>query len=261
MGPFGGIDMPLYKANALVLRRINLGETDKILTLLCRDSGKLGAVAKGARGPKSRLSGATELFTHSRMLLATGKSLDIVSQSEVRESFPALREDLALLTRATYLCELTDRLIEEREPNQDVFDLLLSALYLLQRCTEQPDVIVHAFELRLLTERGYAPHLDNCVRCGSPTLRARVGFSPSLGGLLCAADRFSVDDTISIAAETVAFMKALLSGEPHEVVQLQPAAAALRETARCLRWYIRYRTERDLKSAEFLDMLRLSPDR
>jgi DNA repair protein RecO (recombination protein O) len=249
--------MPLYKANALVLHRTNLGETDKILTLLCRDSGKLGAVAKGARGPKSKLSGATELFTHSRMLLATGKSLDIVSQSEVRESFPALRDDLALLARATYLCELTDRFIEEREPNQDVFDLLLSALYLLQRCADEPDVIVHAFELRLLTERGYAPHLANCVRCGAETLRARVGFSPSLGGLLCPADRFSVDDTISIAAETVEFMTTLLSGEPHEVVSVRPSAIALRETARCMRWYIRFRAERDLKSAEFVDMLRL----
>jgi DNA repair protein RecO (recombination protein O) len=251
--------MPLYKANALVLHRTNLGETDKILTLLSRESGKLSAVAKGARGPKSKLSGATELFTYSKMLLATGKSLDIVSQGEIRESFPALRDDLALMTRATYLCELTDRFVEEREPNQDVFDLLLSALYLLQRRTDEPDVIVHAYELRLLTERGYAPHLEGCVRCGAPTVRARVGFSPSLGGLLCAADRFSVDDTISIASESVAFMRELLAGEPDEVVRLQPPAVALRETARCMRWYIRYRTERDLRSAEFLEMLRVTP--
>lgn len=250
--------MPLYKANALVLHRTNLGETDKILTLLSRESGKLSAVAKGSRGPKSKLSGATELFTYSRMLLATGKSLDIVSQGEIRESFPALRDDLALMTRATYLCELTDRLVEEREPNQDVFDLLLSALYLLQRRTDEPDVIVHAYELRLLTERGYAPHLDACVRCGAPLFRARAGFSPSLGGLLCGQDRFSVDDTISIAAESVAFMQALLARETEEVVRLRPSQAALRETARCMRWYIRYRTERDLKSAEFLEMLRVT---
>src|SRR5579863_4167977 len=120
--------MPLYKADAIVLHRTNLGETDKILTLLCRENGKLGAVAKGSRRPGSKLSGATELYTYSRFLLAIGKNLDIVSQCEIRESFPALRGDLALLSRATYLCELTDRLVEEREPNPEVFDMLLSAL-------------------------------------------------------------------------------------------------------------------------------------
>jgi DNA repair protein RecO (recombination protein O) len=248
--------LPVYKANALVLHRINLGETDRILTLLCREAGKLSVVAKGARGPKSKLSGATELFTHSNLLLATGKSLDIISQGEIRESFPPLRVDLALMARATYLCELTDRLVEDREPNQDVFDLLLSALYLLQRKTDEPDVIVHAYELRLLTERGYAPQLDACVKCGDSFIRARAAFSPSLGGILCAADRFSVDDTISISLDTIRFMRRLLDGEPEDVVTLTPAAPALRETARCMRWYIRYRAERGLKSADFLDMLR-----
>jgi hypothetical protein len=67
-----------------------------------------------------------------------------------------------------------------------------------------------------------------------------------------------VDDTISIASETVDFMRALLAGEPDEVVRLHPSAISLRETARCTRWYIRYRIERDLKSAEFLEMLRLT---
>ena len=96
--------MPVYKVNAVVLRRTDLGETDRILRLLTKEAGKVDAVAKGARRGMSRLSGATELFTFSRMLLAVGKSLDIVSQCEIRETFPALRDDLSHLARATYLC-------------------------------------------------------------------------------------------------------------------------------------------------------------
>src|SRR5581483_4451126 len=107
--------MPVYKATGLVLHRLNLGETDKILTLYTREHGKLSAVVKGARRPTSRLSGATELFTLSRLLLATGKSLDIVTQCEIRETFPRLRADLDLLARATYFCELLDRLTLERD--------------------------------------------------------------------------------------------------------------------------------------------------
>lgn len=249
--------MPVYKAIGIVLHRFNLGETDKVVTLLTREAGKLNAVAKGARRAASKLSGATELFMYARLLLATGKSLDIISQCEIHESFPALRSDLPLLARATYLCELTDRLTEEREPNPDVFDLLLSALYLLQRARENPDVIVHAFEMRLLTERGYAPVLDHCVKCGQPLERRRIGFSPSLGGALCNADRYAVDDAIAISQETLVLMRQLLDAEPEELVPLAPAPTVIREVARCLRWYIRFRTERDLKSAEFLDMLRM----
>jgi len=250
--------MPVYKADTLVIHRINLGETDKILTLLTRESGKLNAVAKGARRATSKLSGATELFTHSRMLLAVGKSLDIVSQCEIRESFPALRNNLPLLARATYLCELVDRLIEEREPNPEVFDLLLSALYLMQRAQEHPDVIVHAFEMRLLAERGYAPELGLCVRCSTALPRARVGFSPSLGGALCSGCRFAAEDAIAVKPETLNLMRRFQEAEPEELLQLAPAPSIAREVARCLRRYIRCRAERDLKSAEFLDMLRMT---
>src|SRR5437867_3061084 len=143
--------MPVYNVNAIVLRRSDLGETDRILRLLTRECGRVDAIAKGSRRGASKLSGATEIFTHSRMMLATGKSLEVVSQCEIRECFPALRGDLNALARASYICELVDRLMEEREPNPEVFDLVLSALYLLQRSPVNPDVIVHAFEMRLLS--------------------------------------------------------------------------------------------------------------
>lgn len=253
--------MPAYNAEAIVLHRIQLGETDKIVTLLTREKGKLNAVAKGARRAGSRLSGATELFTHSQMQLAIGKSLDIISQCQVASSFPTLRGNLELLARATYLCELTDRMTEEHEPNPEVFDLLLSALYLLQRAQARPDVIVHAYELRLLAERGYLPQLEACVRCNGALQRRQNAFSPSLGGVLCSGCRFSAQDAIALHAETITFLHALASADPEMLLTLAPSPATSTETARCLRWYVRYRADRDLKSAEFLDSLRVQASR
>jgi DNA repair protein RecO (recombination protein O) len=251
--------MPVYKANAIVLHRFSLGETDRVLTLLTREAGKLSAVAKGSRRPGSRLSGATELFTVGRMLLAVGKSLDIVSQCEIRESFPGIRADLGLLARATYMCELTDRLTEEREPEPELFDLLHSALYLLQRSTDQPDMIVHAYELRALAQRGYEPVLQHCVKCGAQVERGRAAFSPSLGGALCAEDRFASQDAIQIAFPTIELLRKLAHADTEQLVTARAGAIPLGEVDQCLRWYIRFRTERELKSAEFLDILRLSP--
>ena len=170
-----------------------------------------------------------------------------------------MRADLPLLARATYMCELVDRLIEEREPNRDVFDLLLSAFYLLKRHCDYPDVIVHAFELRLLAERGYSPELFTCVRCGEAMIdRKPAGFSPSLGGILCGADRFTTEDAVNINPYTVQLMRILSEAEPEVLVGMKPEQDKLQEIARCLRWYIRYRCDRDLKSAEFLDMIRMT---
>ncbi|HXG25217.1 MAG TPA: DNA repair protein RecO [Chthonomonadales bacterium] len=250
--------MPVYKATAIVLHRIHLGETDKIVTLLTREVGKLNAVAKGARRLTSKLSGATELFTYSRLLLAAGKSLDIISQCEIQESFPTLRSDLSLLARASYLCELTDRLVQEREPNPEVFDLLLSALYLLQRVRSNPDVILHAFELHLLAERGYAPELERCVHCGRELEPQGTRFSPLLGGMLCVQCRYAEKDSVPLSPKTRDWMRQILRLEPEEIVDVEISSDTEQELTRCLRWYIRHRAERDLKSAEFLEVLRVA---
>ena len=75
--------------------------------------------------------------------------------------------------------------------------------------------------------------------------------------MLCAEDRFAADDSIPLAAESVELMRLLASSEPAELVQLHPEPKALKQVARCLRWHIRYRSERELRSAEFLEMLRI----
>jgi DNA repair protein RecO (recombination protein O) len=217
-------------------------------------------IAKSARKAGSRLSGATELFTETRFLLGSGKSLEIVQQAEIQQSFPGIRADLEKLARATYLCELLDRLTAESDALQspELYDLLLSALYLLQRATTYPDAVVHAYELHLLAEIGYAPALENCVRCGEPLTGRQIGFSPSLGGALCPADRYRADDAQSLSFDALKLLRLLSDSAPELLLTLQPAPRVAAEVARALRWYIRYRTDRDLKSLAFLDSLRMT---
>src|SRR5438105_2657604 len=119
----------VYKAHTIILKRIAVGETDKIVTLFTREHGKLNAIAKGARRATSRLVGGTEPLTYARMLLAVGQNLDVLTQSEVQQAFLELRHDLAKLGHATYLLELTNAALEERQPHPELFDLLLAALH------------------------------------------------------------------------------------------------------------------------------------
>ena len=249
--------MPVYKTNALVLRRIPLGETDKILTLFSREYGKLSAVAKGARKTTSRLAGAAEPLMLLRALLAEGMNLDVLTQCEVRESFPILRGDFGLILRATYACELLDKLTVERDPAPQSFDLLLSTLYVLQRAVD-PDAALHAFELQLLAQVGYEPRLDACTRCGRDLDDANLAYSPSLGGLLCGACADATDDTLPLAPQSAQMMGRLLGEEDaRALAQVELSPVEREEIARILRAHLRYRLERAVKSTEFLDAFRL----
>ncbi len=250
--------MPSYTANGLVVHRHDLGEYDRILTLFTREQGKLSAVAKGARRPKSRVSGATDLFTYSRFLLGTGKNLDVVSQCEIAESFPDLRYDLERLARATYICELLDRMTLERDAmsSDALFDLSIAALTLLSQATNYPDGVIHAYELRLLAIVGYAPVLDHCVKCGTPLDNRQVGFSPLLGGTLCTDDRYKSDDAVTVSHEAVLLLQSLVIEDVDLLLSLTPGSKACAEVDRALRWFVRTRVNRDLKSGDFLDQLR-----
>src|SRR2546425_10160254 len=185
--------MPVYKAEAIVLRRTNLGEADRIVTLFCRDQGKVAAVAKGARKPKSRLSGRLELFSHVRLLLAVGRSLDVVSQVDVVHAHSPLRADLERLGFAAFAIELTDRATADREPAPEIFESLCGALEHMQEA--DPQLVALWFVARLLVHTGYAPVTDQCQVCGR-VVRGTSAFSYALGGTLCEADRHRDPDAI-----------------------------------------------------------------
>jgi DNA repair protein RecO (recombination protein O) len=252
--------MPTYPVHALVLRRIPLGEKDKLVTLFSRERGKLRAVGKGARKPTSKLAGGTEPLMLVRALLSEGHSLEIVSQVEVRESFPLLRGDYGLFLRATYACELLEKCTEERDPAPESFDLLLSTLYVLQRAI-QPDGTLHAFELQLMAAIGYEPRLDACIRCDrpfGPTLPS-AAFSAMRGGVLCddcaAGAR---DETLPCDPATrLALIELADNDDARRLAALELPLERLARIRRILRAHLRLRLERDVRSTAFLDALRL----
>ena len=98
----------LYSTEGVVLRHFNLGEADRIITLLTPGRGILRAVAKGSSKPKSKLGGQLDLTRHASISARTGRNLDSISQPETVETFPAPRNDLDPLSRGLYLCELTE---------------------------------------------------------------------------------------------------------------------------------------------------------
>lgn len=247
--------MSLYKAEALVLRVRDFGEADKVLTLLRSEDGKAQAVAKGARRPRNRLAGVSQMFTQARLLLFHGRSLDTLSQAEIIESFGALREDLTKMAYGSYIAELTDEMIRDHDPHPGVFLLLLSIQHLLA-AGASPEPVVHAFELRLLAELGYRPSLEHCVNCGGPLAGSRIRFSPNAGGALCGNCLGEDESGAMVSRGALETMRHLLTAELTRVHLLRLDAQTTAEVTEALRQYVAYRLDKKLKSLDFLDLMR-----
>ena len=237
--------MPVYKAEAIVLRRTNLGEADRLVTLFARDQGKLAVVAKGARKPKSRFAGRLELFTHLRVLLGVGRNLDVVSQIEVVDAFAPLRADLRRVGYASLVVELTDRATADREPAPELFRALRSALALMRE--GDPEVAAMWFAARLLVLTGYAPLVGRCQVCGRPVKGAAV-FSLALGGTLCESDRARDMEAVPASAAALQTIGFLLQAAPAVLPRLSLDARQRGELGTLLQRYLEYRLETKLRS-------------
>ncbi len=251
----------LYRTEALVLKRVDFGEADKLVTLYTPWLGKIRAIAKGVRRPTSRLGGNVELFVHSQMLIAKGRSLDIITQSESVRAFVNLREDLWRTTFAYYLAEMLDQLTEERIQNCPVFELALNTLH---RIAESPDpeLAVQFFQIQLLGYLGYNPELHHCVRCRRLLGQTANSFSPVSGGALCLECGQAEATAKGMSLNAFKMLRLLQSGDFPLASRVRVDPSLRRELEAILRGHIQFILEHELKSANFLDTLRsdlLSP--
>ncbi|MFQ5398010.1 MAG: DNA repair protein RecO [Anaerolineae bacterium] len=244
-----------YRSEAIVLRRSDFGEADRLLTLLTRERGKLKAISKGTRRPQSRQTGHVELFMRSNFLFAKGRTLDIITQVEMVEAYPALRQDLERTTYAAYAVELMDRFTVEGERHLGIYDLLTKAL---RWFASADDLMLAAryYELRLLSLAGFQPQLFKCVSCGEPIREEAQFFSAELGGLLCPECRERDRRVRPISAVAVKVLRYLQTREWKTVAVLQLKRPLRRELESIMHYYLTYTLEKDLKSVDFLFRLR-----
>jgi DNA repair protein RecO (recombination protein O) len=240
----------LYKSEAVVIRRSDLGEADKILTIFTPHFGKLRVVAKGVRKVTSRLAGHVELFTRSQMLLAKARNLDIVTQSETIDAYRPMHDDLSRVAHAYYAAELLDALTPDALENYPVYKLMTDVFQLLSE-DPNPDRVLRWFEVQLLGYMGYAPELSKCVECRNDLTPTVNAFSPALGGVICAGcRRAGVGRDLSVNALKVL---RLMQRNGHSAVSRLRVDSALNDELQAVtQSYITYILERELRSAHFV---------
>jgi DNA repair protein RecO (recombination protein O) len=238
----------LYRDEAVVLRTQKLGEADRIVTLLTRESGRVRAVAKGVRRTTSRFGSRLEPFTHVDLQIAQGRTLDVVTQAVTLAPYAGhMGGDYERYTAGTVMLETADRLVvEEKEPALQQFLLLVGGLRAMCETGRSPSAVLDSFLLRSLSVAGYAPSFDACARCGLEG--PHRSFSPAAGGMLCSGCR--VPGTASPAPETVVLLGALLAGDWPAVDAAEPRHR--REASGLVAAYLQWHLERGLRSLAHL---------
>ena len=237
------------KLRAVVLRTVDYGERDRVVTLLSRERGKLSAFARGARSSQRRFGGALELFNLlSVELIERGGDLWALESATVERAFGAVRGDLARIACGSYAVELARELVRDAEPHESLFDAVVAYLERIDAAAARPWDL-RGFELDALRAAGLMPALEGCARCGRPSGDGATRFDPAQGGVLCADCRlFATPGALEIGAGALAALRRLQRGEP---AGAQPSTAA--EARTLLGAYVEYHLGKRLQSRRFLD--------
>ena len=244
-----------YQTEAIILKKIKLGEADRILTLFTLDHGKIEAIAKGVRRPKSKMAGHLELLTHSQIRLARGRNLDTIIGSQTINSFMDIKNDLFLTSYGLYASELINQFMELHIENQALYRLVLETLQRLSGA-QNTDLILRYFELHLLELVGYRPQLQECVSCRLELKPIVNVFCSSSGGILCPDCKYEHPAAFPISVDALKVLR-LFQRSPFEVVtRLKISPELSQELKSALASYIRYLLEKEVKSAVWLDAIR-----
>lgn len=232
--------MATFRDEGVVLRTTKLGEADRVVTFLTPGHGKVRAVAKGARKPKSRFAGSLQALSRVSMMCWKGRELDIVTQVQVLEQFRPIHEDLDRMPVAFTMLETANLIAVERQPAEALYASLTGGLRTL--AGDRGAVLLGAWLLKVLAIEGVCPVVDACASCGEDA--PLVSFDEASGGFLCRSCRAGR----AVSAECVGLVREILGGGLRRALAA-PASKATAEVERVAVAAMEYHLDRRLRSA------------
>lgn len=244
---------------ALVLRAVDYKESDKVLTVLAQDYGKLTVSARGCRKKGSPIAAACQLLAWSEMVLYDYRGRWSVKEASTERLFPGVRDDLERLALGCYFAEVAETLAVEGVPSPELLALTLNSLHALDRMPDKsPALVKAAFEWRCMCLSGYEPAAGGCAVCGlSPPEEPR--FHLREGALHCAGCRGKMGEGISmpLSAAAVAALEHLVHGSPKRLFSFRLDAESLRQLGQAGEAYLHTQLERGFRTLDFYKQLQL----
>jgi DNA repair protein RecO (recombination protein O) len=248
--------MPVCRTRAVVLKVTGYGESDKIVTFYSPDTGRMAAIAKGAKRSRKRFVNKLESFSLLTITYRPSRtgSLLFLSEAELENPFLSLRNMHKRYIAATLACELIMRFTSEHDPDAEIFSLLLWQIDALNRGFP-PLQATALFHLRLLGASGYQPALDHCTSCGRRVDgNNSFALQPANGSLVCSRCNAHLHHSdFSLSIRTIKFLQTAQQLDIRHLERLQMPLQSARETLRVLYHYSRHLLQRDIHSWQFID--------
>ena len=244
--------------SGLVLRETETKETDKILTVLTPDLGKISVIAKGARRKNSRIAASCQLLAYSEMTLYERGNWFYLDEAATIELFDGVRYDFEKLSLASYFAELTES-VADGSAAPEILSLLLNALYALSVLNKEPLLVKTAFELRLMALSGFEPLVDSCAVCGR--LEPEKPMLDVVQGVLhCAACRQKGGLSLLLTSGSVAALRHALYCDPKRLYSFQLEQRTLQQLSHVVEAFVAAQLERSFRTLDYYKSIRSSQE-
>ncbi len=221
--------MATYKEQAVILRAYDLGEADRILSMITGGRGLRRAVAKGIKRTKSKFGGRLEPFTYLDIVLHEGRNLDTVVQADIIQSHAAVRADFSKFLFGEAMLEMVEKSLHENQSIPRIFDALCITLDTLEGDVSDPGLLLAAFEFKVCSLIGYHPHLDHCLHCGREIENGPACMDLIGGGVTCGACSPALKSRAAVSPESLALIRSLLREDMATIARREEAPRLRKE--------------------------------
>jgi len=242
--------MTNVKTKGIILKRMNYGEADRILTILTQDHGKIKAIAKGSRKILSKLGGSLEPFCLVDFIFHEGRSFYIVTSASVIKHFEKVHTDIDKTSKAFYIGELLDKFLEEKQNHPEVFELFAKYLENLENADDP--ILIPVFSAKILENLGFKPVTQNCLHCESKLLPEQNYWDDVEGGVICLSCHNKFGHGREIENDVIKILRLVFSPEFIVGSKININDKYKNQTAAVLESYIEGVLERELKSKKFM---------
>jgi DNA repair protein RecO (recombination protein O) len=253
--------MASFSTPAIVLRRIEFGDYDLIVTLFTREQGKISGIAKSAKKSVKRFPGVLEPFSLLNVVLAKGrsKSMPVLQEASLEDPFFKIREDIMSTAYASYWAELIYLWMADGEPQDPLYRLTVHVLDALNRGETSPEILSIIFQMRFLSLAGFRPNFDHCHACKTcldQIRHASVISDPSSGGIACPTCSAIADDWLTISKGTLKQLMWTDNGSLERAARVRFTPTAITEGLAFLEAFVPFHIGRSPKSLKVLKAVR-----
>ena len=244
--------MAYVKLKGIVTGGNDVGDADRMLSILSAEEGLIKTSAKGVRRLKNKLAGSTQLFCYGEFIMYPGKDIYTIYNCEIIEAFSEICMSPEKFTYAAHLIKIVNDIVQEGQRADEILSLLLNSLYVLNRGEKDPLLAVRIFELRLLCITGYTPVLNCCGTCG----KDGEFFSVQANGIICYNCSSSLNDCLEIKSGTLAVLNHICFGDKTKLFSFKVSEEVQTELDEIIPAYLSKCFDKSYNTLDFLKLIK-----